>query len=257
VKVAVVGGAGAMGSIFGARIAEPGHDTVLVDVVQAPVDMINARGLTIVDHEGAERIVPVRATTDPASVGPVDLVIMLVKCYRTAAAARACTSLVDGGTIVASLQNGLGNEEVLAEHFGADRIVAGVTYNAGTVLAAGKVAHTDVGRTTVGPFRESSLDQAAAVQEVLASAGFEAHVSREIFAEIWKKVVVNASLAPASALTGSHLGALETSVELVEALAREAVGVARALGHDVDPEERVETLRRMLAHSSDAKGSMS
>jgi 2-dehydropantoate 2-reductase len=255
-RIAVVGGAGAIGSIFGAGVAEAGNDTVLIDVAQTPVDVINARGLTIVDHEGRERIVRVRATTDPASVGPVDLVVMLVKCYRTDAAARLCADVVDSGTIIASLQNGLGNEEILAEHFGPRRIVAGVTYNAGTVLADGVVAHTDVGRTILGPFQGAALDHATAVQELLASAGLEAHVSREIFAEIWKKLVINASLAPASALTGSHPGALDSSVELVEALAREAVDVARGLGHNVDPEERVQMLRRMLANSSGAKGSM-
>ena len=106
-KIAVIG-AGAMGSILGARFAQGGHDTVLVDVVGPLVETINADGVTVVRGE-EETTTRVPATTDPGSVGQVDLVVFFTKCYHTASAAESARSLVGADTVVASLQNGWGN----------------------------------------------------------------------------------------------------------------------------------------------------
>lgn len=124
-KIAVVG-AGAMGSILGARFARGGHDTVLVDVVAPLVETINADGVTVVRGE-EETTTRVPATTDPASIGPVDLVVFFTKCYHTAAAAESARPLVGPDTVVASLQNGWGNGDVLAAAYPPDQVVVGVT----------------------------------------------------------------------------------------------------------------------------------
>src|SRR4029453_4925601 len=100
-KIAVVG-AGAMGAIFGARFAQAGHDTVLVDVVVPLVDKINADGVTVLRGD-EETVTKVPATTDPTSVGPVDLVVFCVKCYHTASAAEAARPLGGTGTAVPRL----------------------------------------------------------------------------------------------------------------------------------------------------------
>jgi 2-dehydropantoate 2-reductase len=257
-KIAVIG-AGAMGSIIGAGVAEAGHDTVLVDVAKPLVDKISADGVVVVNKEGEARTVRVPATTDPASVGPVDLVIVFVKCYHTEAAAQGAAPLVDEDTVVVSLQNGWGNEEILARHLGAARIVAGVTYNSGTVLEPGKVAHTGVGPTVVGPFEGTSLNGARRVEDALGQAGFEVQVTEQVLTEIWKKLVLNAATLPPSALTGlwiSALGEPSPWLDLVHDLAREAVAVARAQGFDIDPEERVETINTLLPRGGTGKGSM-
>ncbi len=257
-RIAVVG-AGAMGSIVGAGFAEAGHDTVLVDVVQPLVDKINADGVTVRDKSGEERTTRIEATTDPAQVGPVDVVIVFVKCYQTEAAARAGAPLVGDSTVVASLQNGWGNEEVLAQHFGARRVVAGVTYNSGSFLELGKVAHTSDGPTLVGPFEGTSLDGARRLGEALSSAGFEVDVTETIRSEIWKKLILNAATLPTAALSGLRTGPLGEPgpmLDLIDAAAREAAAVARAAGYDIDPEERIETIHRLLSRGGDGKASM-
>ncbi len=257
-KIAVVG-AGAMGSIIGAGVAEAGHDTVLVDVAVPLVERLNADGVTVRDKAGEERTVRVPATTDPGSVGPVDLVVVFVKCYHTDAAASAAAPLAGDGTVVASLQNGWGNEEILARHFGADRVVAGVTYNSGTVLELGKVAHTGVGPTLVGPFEGASLDGASRVEEALTSAGFEVTVTGEIRTEIWKKLILNAATLPQAALTGlriAPLGEPGPMLDLVDEAAREATAVAQAAGYEIDPAERIETIHGLLSRGGDGKASM-
>ena len=133
-KIAVVG-AGAMGSIFGARFHQAGHETVLVDVVQPLVDTINAEGVTVVRGDD-ETVTRVPATTDPAAVGPVDIVVFFTKCYHTSLAAESARPLVGPDTAVASLQNGWGNGDVLAAAYPPGQVVLGVTYNSGTAPGA-------------------------------------------------------------------------------------------------------------------------
>jgi 2-dehydropantoate 2-reductase len=248
-----------MGSIVGAGFAEAGYDTTLVDVVQPLVDKINADGVTVRTVPGEERTTRVAATTDPAQVGPVDVVVVFVKCYQTDGAARAGTPLVGDGTVVASLQNGWGNEEILAEHFGSDRVIAGVTYNSGTTLELGKVAHTSAGPTFVGPFEGTALDGARRLGDALTSAGFETVVTEEIRNEIWKKLILNAALLPIAAICGLRSGALGEPgpvLDLIDVATREATSVARAAGYAIDPRERIDTIHGGLAHGGEGKASM-
>ena len=251
-------GAGAMGSIFGAGFAEGGHETVLVDVARPIVDKITADGLVLVEKDGTQRTASISATDDPASVGRCDVVVFFVKCYHTASAAETARPLVGDGTVVASLQNGWGNGDVLARAYDPQQIAVGVTYHSGTVLELGKVAHPGVGPTYVGPYSEGG-DAGRVIEEALASSGFEVHASPKIREEIWKKLILNAATLPTASLTGMNAGALtahESMHELVTETAREAVAVAQALGYDIDEQERVDYIHALLERAGPTKGSM-
>lgn len=216
-KIAVVG-AGAMGSIFGSRLTEAGHKTVLVDVSEPLVERLNADGVTIVrgDHE---RTTAVTATADPSALGAMDAVVFFVKCYHTRSAAELARPLVASNTVVASLQNGWGNGDVLAGVYPAAQIVVGVTYNSGLVHGPGRVVHPAEQPTIVGSFvPDGALDGAARLAHALADAGFEASVASPVQPEIWKKLILNAASLPTSALTGMNAGAL-TDCEETHALA--------------------------------------
>jgi 2-dehydropantoate 2-reductase len=256
-RVAVVG-AGAMGSIFGARFAGAGHDTVLIDVAQPLVDAINADGVTIVrDDERTTTRVP--ATTEPGSVGPVDVVVVFVKCYHTAAAAEMARPLVGADTVVASLQNGWGNGDVLADVFDPAQVVVGVTYNSGLVLGPGSVRHPADAATFIGPYAGDSLVAAERLAQAISDGGLGTQVIAEIRPEIWKKLILNSATLPTSALTGMNAGALtahEPMHDLVTETAREAAAVARGLGYDIDPEERVEAIHALLERAAATKASM-
>jgi 2-dehydropantoate 2-reductase len=256
-KIAVVG-AGAMGAIFGARFAQAGHDTHLVDVAVPLVDKINSDGITVVRGDD-ETVTQVPATTDPASVGPVDLVVFCVKCYHTPSAAEDARPLVDSSTVVASLQNGWGNGDVLAGVFPPEQIVVGVTYNSGTVLDVGRVAHPGVGPTTVGSFTDGEGGGPERLAEALMDGGLEVTVASPIRPEIWKKLILNAATLPTGALIGMNAGALTAHPDmkqLVSETAREAVAVARALGYDIDEQERIDTIHGLLERAGPARGSM-
>jgi len=247
-----------MGAIFGARFAQGGHETVVIDIAQPLVDTYNRDGIRIVRAE-KETTTRVPATTDPASVGLVDAVVFFTKCYHTASAAQFARPLVGPDTVVASLQNGWGNGDVLAESFGSDQLVVGVTYNSGTVLEPGRVAHPGVGPTIVGPFADASSAAVERLAQALRDGGLEAATADPVRPEIWKKLILNAATLPTAALTGMNAGALTASPEmheLVSETAREAVGVARALGHDIDAEERVDYIHTLLERAGPTKASM-
>ena len=255
-RIAVVG-AGAMGSIFGARFHQAGHETVLVDVVKPLVDAINETGVTVIQGD-AETVTRVPATVDPASVGPVDIVVFFTKCYHTASAAESARPLVGAGTVVASLQNGWGNGDVLAAAYPPDQVVVGVTYNSGLLEGPGRVVHPAEQPTIVGTFADGR-EGAARLAQALESAGLKASVASPIRPEIWKKLILNAATLPASALTGMHAGALGACSEtraLVTETTREAVSVAESLGYDIGFEERITTILELLEKAGPSKASM-
>jgi 2-dehydropantoate 2-reductase len=256
-KIAVVG-AGAMGSIFGARFTQAGHEAVLVDVVESLVSRINEGGVTIVRGE-EEVTTSVPATTDPSSVGVADIVIFFTKCYHTASAAELARPLVGGETVVASLQNGWGNGDVLAAAFPPEQIAVGVTYNSGLVLEPARVVHPSEQPTFVGSFADGDTAGPSRLAQAVEDAGMEIRVVAPIRPEIWKKLILNTATLPGSALTGMTAGLFtecRDTHELVTDVARESVGVARALGYDIDAEERVATIHELLAKAGPSKGSM-
>ncbi len=257
-RIAVVG-AGAMGAIFGARFVQGGHETVLVDVAESLVEQINAGGVTVVRGE-EERTTPVPATTDPASIGAVDLVVFCTKCYHTRAAAEGARPLVGPDTVVASLQNGWGNGDVLADVFPAEQVVVGVTYNSGLVQGPGRVVHPADQPTVVGAFAEGDgTDRPQRLAQALSDGDLVASVADPVRPEIWKKLILNAATLPTAALAGMHAGALTAHPgmnELVSETAREAVTVARALGYDIDAQERVDAIHALLEKAGPTRASM-
>ena len=110
-------GAGALGCAIGSTLTQGGHEIWLIDRYAEHVEAMCRDGLQVDDAEGSRRV-KVRATTQAAEVGPVDLVIVLVKSFHTDAAMRGALDLIGPDTVVLSLQNGLGHEDVLAEHRG-------------------------------------------------------------------------------------------------------------------------------------------
>src|SRR4051794_597577 len=126
-RIAVLGGGGAMGGLFGGCLARAGEDVVLVDVSEAAVDAINRNGLAIEEKDGSVATIKVRATTAPESFGRADLILNFVKCYHTEAAIRSAMAMVTADTAFLSLQNGWGNADRIAAIAGKPRVMVGLT----------------------------------------------------------------------------------------------------------------------------------
>jgi 2-dehydropantoate 2-reductase len=249
-----------MGGIVGAAVAEGGAEVTLVDVSEPVVERINAQGLTI-ERGGVERTLSIPATLEPAEVGVCDVVIFFVKCYHSVAAATLASPLVGPNTTIATLQNGWGNGDVLARYFPAGQIVIGVTYHSGTLAGPGHVMHTNTSDapTYIGQYEVDDLAPAEELAAAFRSGGLRAEARSDIRTEIWKKLVLNSSALPTSAVTRSTAGEL-TQVgamrELVDGLISETVAVGRAQGFEIDETERREAVHGILSAAGAGKASM-
>jgi 2-dehydropantoate 2-reductase len=252
-----IAGAGAIGQIIGAAVEDTAEELVFIDVNSELVERISRFGV-VVERQGVSKTLRTRAVTHAQGLPPADFVFVCVKGFATAAAAELVAPAVNDATVVCTLQNGWGNGDILGARFSKDKVVVGVTYNSATVRD-GKVVHTGIGPTQVGPLAGADLTRAERVAAFLSSAGLEAHAVADVKQEIWKKLVLNAATLPTAALTGMSAGRLAADpdmLDLVDGVTREAVAVARALGHQIDVAERIELIHAVLARVGDGKASM-
>lgn len=259
-KIAVVGGAGAMGSIFGGLLAQAGNDVTLVDVAPQAVAAINTDGLRIEDKSGATATVRVRATITPADVGIVDLVLVFVKCYHTESAMTSAAPLIGPETTVLSLQNGWGNAPRIARIVGQERVIVGVTYHSGTLLGPGHVLHGGTGTTFIGELDGRMTERLSRVAETLAAAGLDSTPSDAVVSQIWSKLALNVCTLPTSALLRMYAPQLvqhDDMLAMMRALLIEVVTVAQAEGISLDLDERWEAITGLLKRAGPtAKSSM-
>lgn len=249
-RVAVVG-AGAMGGLWAARMSAAGHEVTAIDTSAELVAAIRERGLILVADDRDAIEARIAATTRADEAGTQDIVFVFVKGPHTRVAAQGLAPLLGDETVVITLQNGWGNADVLAETVPHGRLVVGVTYHAATILAPARVSHGGAGPSHVGPYVDGG-DMAAAesVAAVMEVSGFETIVSPGVRTAVWKKLIHNAACLPVSALTGLRTAPLVEPGpwrDLIDDLAREAVAVAQALGHDIEEDERIEHIHRVLA----------
>jgi 2-dehydropantoate 2-reductase len=246
VRVCVVG-CGAVGSLFAAQLAQLEEVEVWAyDCSQPHVDAINAHGLRL---SGAGDVVGrLRATSDPEELPPCEFGIVATKAMHTEAAIRATAgSFADGA--VCSVQNGLGNEEVLAEH--VERVIRGTTFPAGRIVEPGHVLWDVRGETTIGPFEPSPAPEDAVrrLADACTRAGMPTAAVADARGPQWRKVIFNAATNPVGALTGLTHGELCDDPglrALVSGLVDEGKAVAAAEGIelDADPEDLIDHAAR-------------
>jgi 2-dehydropantoate 2-reductase len=228
----VMVGAGAMGSMFGARFAAAGAEVALFDLDRAHVAAIAAEGLRIFDADG-ERRVALNATGDAAAIGRVDAAVVLVDSNVTTAAAATVAGFLPRNAFALTMQNGTGNVETLVAALGADRVVGGTTYNSAAKLAPGRVLHSNLGETTIGELDGRSSARVAALAALFQRAGLPIVVSDNVIGHIWMKFVLNAAINPVSALTGLRPGEIARTapaLRLMEHVLDEILAVVTAKG---------------------------
>ncbi len=224
-------GCGAIGSMYAAHLAAlPELQVWAYDVSAEHVAAINRDGLRLI---GAYDIVaPVRARTDPADIPPCPLGIIATKGGMTAAAAAATAPIFADGALC-SVQNGIGNEEVLADHVA--RVMRGVTLPAGRLAGPGVVEIYAPGPTWIGPFEPAPArgDEVQRLAALLTAAGLETTACADARPPQWTKLLFNAATNPLCALTGLTHGEMwdhAPTRELSGRLVAEGLTVARALG---------------------------
>ena len=240
-RICVVG-CGAVGSLFAANLARLDDVEVWAyDLSQAHVDAINAGGLRL---SGAGEVVGhPRATSDAGELPPCEFGVVATKAMHTEAAIAATAHAFADGC-VATVQNGLGNEEVLAGHVA--RVIRGTTFPAGKLLEPGHVQWDVKGDTTFGPYDErTAFAQVERLAEACTRAGMPTHAVRDARGPQWRKVIFNSATNPVGALTGLTHGRVCERPDLralVSALVTEGKAVAAAQGIelDADPEDLID-----------------
>jgi 2-dehydropantoate 2-reductase len=246
VRVCIVG-CGAVGSLFAANLAQLEDVEVWAyDLAQEHVDAINRDGLQL---SGAGDVVGrLRATSDAGALPACDFGIVATKAMHTSAAI-AATAHAFGGGCVATVQNGLGNEETLAKH--VECVIRGTTFPAGKLVAPGQVQWDVKGDTTFGPFepKPASAGEIERLADACTRAGMPATAVADARGPQWRKVIFNASTNPIGALTGlTHGRVCEDAAlrALVSGLVDEgkAVASAQAIELDADPEDLIDHAAR-------------
>ena len=255
-------GTGAMATLFAARLTDVA-DVAMIGSWAEAIEAIRQNGITI---DGDSCCHNVHTAYDPDDAPAADLAIVLTKAYKTPIAAQVAAKTIKSDGIALTLQNGLGNIEVLAEHVGADRSMQGVTMQGATLLGPGHIRTSGRGATHLGyvpielaaPRDFGVGHRAYEISALLNSAGLKSQVTADIDGLVWGKVIINAAINPLTAILRVPNGALvesEETIGLMKAAALEAAAVATAQGITLpfpDPVERVKQVATMTAtnHSS-------
>lgn len=234
-RICVIG-AGAVGAAFGGRLVLAGHEVVLVDAWAEHVAAINDSGLRIDGVLGAATVT-VRARVDGGGVVGQDVALIATDANNTAAAAATAAGMLAPAGVALTVQNGIGNVEVLTEALGTGRVLGGSTMSSFRTNGPGWVAITHGGPTTIGPLADGQDAVVAATAEALRTAGFEVRVSADIRAVIWEKFLLNLAINPLCAATFLRLGEIAREPHMSrfqDRILDEAFAVTRAKGVVLD-----------------------
>jgi len=219
-------GAGAMGCLFGAQLKRAGFDVTLQDYLPERAEKINEQGIEVEGVTG-EHHVNIPVLTGNFDIQP-DIAIICVKSDKTRKAAMTLKPLITEKTLIVTLQNGVGNIEILEEIFGRERVLGGVTSEGATVLGWGRIRHAGQGTTIIGP-----SGPAEKIISAFNKAGFRTEASDDVVSLIWGKLIINVGINALTALTGLKNGRLPlyngTRLIMEDAI-REALAVVEAKG---------------------------
>lgn len=187
-RIAIVG-AGALGLYYGALLQRSGQDVHFL--LRRDYDAIFRNGLMVYSIQGDFCLPVVQAYRDPQEIGPVDLVLVGLKTFANGSYPELIGPLVGEGTQILTLQNGLGNEEALADLFGEERIVGGVAFLCSNRGEPGEVHHLGAGRIILGEYRRINPDRVELLAAMFAAAGIECRATDDLRRARWEKLVWN------------------------------------------------------------------
>ncbi|MDH5747755.1 MAG: 2-dehydropantoate 2-reductase [Rhodospirillales bacterium] len=234
-------GTGGIGGYFGGRLAAAGYDVTFI-ARGAHLNAIRDHGLKVLSPLGDFTVEGVNATDDPASVGPVDFVLFMVKLQDMKAAAQLIKPLVGDKTTIVPFQNGIGGPDLIREAFGPERMMGGVAYIPAMIEAPGVIRHGGtLAKLSIGEFGEKSGNAHSARAEILAAAftdaGVEIGIAKDIEVTLWSKFIFLGAMSALTCLTRLPLGPIREDPDtraLFAAAMEEIAAVGRARGVALD-----------------------
>ena len=252
-RIAIIG-TGAMGCLFGAKLS-PRADVTMLGTWRDGVRALQESGISL-GEDSREVNMPVRALGGPIGLEPVDLALVLVKGYQTERAANWARQILREDGIALTLQNGLGNLEIIAAHVGVNRAALGVSMQGATLLGPGRVRHGGRGMTTIAVTSETRA-RLEVVASLFTQAGIETRLTDDVRTLLWSKLVVNTAINALTAILRVPNGWLAENADaraVMAEAAHETATVARALGVVLpfdDPASRaVEVVKATAANYS-------
>jgi len=204
-RVAVIG-AGALGLYYGAMLQRAGNEVRFL--LRRDFEAISQRGLTVTSPNGDFHLEPVAGFRRAEEIGPVELVLIGLKTFANDRVADLVRPLLDGQTAVLTLQNGLGNEELLAEAFGPQRVLGGIAFLCANRGEPGTVHHLGVGMIRLGEFAGGPSPRAERIAQMFRAAGVGCEAVADLARARWEKLVWNIPFNGLCALTGLPTGRL-------------------------------------------------
>jgi 2-dehydropantoate 2-reductase len=231
-RIAVVG-VGAMGSVYAGLLAAAGNDVTAVDVNAEHVEAIRAQGL-LVEGASGERVVRIGATTTPADVGVVDLVVIATKAMDARTAAASAGALIGDGSTVLTIQNGLGAADAVAEVVPARELLVGVAGGFGASLVEpGHAHHHGMELVRLGEYAGPVTERCERVAELWRAAGFTVKTYDDVDRLLWEKLICNACYSGVCGLLEITVGEVIENPQawsIATRCAQEALDVGRACG---------------------------
>ncbi len=198
-KIVVVG-PGAMGCLFAAFLSKSKEEIWLLDKNKERAAKINECGISLEGVSGFWQA-KVKTTANLADIGKADLILICVKSFHTKSAVEQIKPLLGEGSKILTLQNGLGNVEIISEIAGEERVIAGVTNEGATLIDSGKIRHAGRGETIIGMVNGKTPVEIRSIRETFNKVGFETKMSRDIKSLIWSKLIINVGINALTAIT--------------------------------------------------------
>ncbi len=246
-------GTGAMALYFGSRLAAAGERVRLLGSWQDGINAINLKGICVVNNAGKEYF-PAEASADPGKFPSTRLALVLVKSWQTKEAAKLLEEVLEPDGIALTLQNGLGNVEVLTAALGEEQVAQGVTTYGATVLGPGTVRSGGEGVISV-----QQHARLTPLIQTLRRSGLEVQGVSDITSILWSKLVINVAINPLTGILGVKNGRLLDSpaaMKIMGLAAREAAEVARALGIMLDIKDPGRQAEQVAAATAENTSSM-
>ena len=235
-------GAGAMGGFYGGLLKRAGYDVSFIDVREDHIALIKRDGLKV-DGVRGSHVIKIPAYTEYAGLPAADMAIVFTDSNATREAAATAKAVLKPDGFALTLQNGIGNVEVLVEVLGRARVVAGVTMNSGAHPEPGRSVYTNADMTTIGELDGGQSARIRAVADMLNKAGIETEVVGDPMSFVYGKFVLNCGVNAIAAVTGLRSGEVYRTPEL------------RTLqGHMIDEVLQVVAAKGWALSESDPRG---
>ncbi len=256
-RVAVVG-AGALGLYYGALLQKSGVETHFL--LRRDYDAVKRSGLQVYSINGDFSLPKVHAWRTPAEMGTADLVIVGLKTFANDRYQELIAPLLSADTVILTLQNGLGNEESLAELFGAERIIGGVAFLCSNRGEPGNIHHLGAGRIVLGEFVRRDAVQLERLAEMFCAAGVDCRTTADLKRARWEKLVWNIPFNGLSALleqSVDRLLAVPATRELIRQIMLEVIIAGNGQGlNSAIPEKFADSMIEFTDNMGEYRPSM-